>query len=33
LACDGEVEITQRGDVVDPQKSARGPIRIGVTRR
>lgn len=28
LACDGDVDITQRGDVVDPRRPARGPIRI-----
>jgi hypothetical protein len=28
LADDGEVEITQRGAVVDPNRSLRGPIRI-----
>jgi len=28
LARDGEVEITQRGDAVDPDQSPRGPIRI-----
>jgi hypothetical protein len=32
LARDGEVDITQRGDVVDPRRQARGPIRIRVTR-
>jgi hypothetical protein len=30
LARDGEVEITQRGAVVDPDQPARGPIRIRV---
>ncbi len=32
LARGGEVEITQRGAVVDPDQPARGPIRIRVTR-
>ncbi len=32
LARGGEVEITQRGAVVDPEGPARGPIRIRVTR-
>ncbi len=32
LARNGEVEITQRGDVVDPQRPVRGPIRIRMTR-
>jgi len=31
LARDGEVEITQRGDAVDPNQSPRGPIRIRMT--
>jgi Protein of unknown function (DUF3253) len=31
LARDGEVEITQRGDAVDPDQSPRGPIRIRMT--
>jgi hypothetical protein len=32
LARDGEVDITQRGDVVDPHQPLRGPIRIRITR-
>jgi Protein of unknown function (DUF3253) len=28
LARDGDVEITQRGDAVDPDRPSRGPIRI-----
>jgi hypothetical protein len=28
LAHDGEVEITQRGTVVDPNRPLRGPVRI-----
>jgi hypothetical protein len=28
LARDGRVDITQRGDTVDPDQSLRGPIRI-----
>jgi hypothetical protein len=32
LACDGDVDITQRGDIVDPQVPARGPIRIRIVR-
>jgi hypothetical protein len=31
LARDGDVEITQRGKVVDPRRSPRGPIRIRIT--
>jgi hypothetical protein len=31
LARDGDVEITQRGAVVDPDLPARGPIRIRVS--
>ena len=31
LARDGEVEITQGGDVVDPDATWRGPIRIRAT--
>jgi Protein of unknown function (DUF3253) len=31
LARDGEVEITQRGEVVDPRQPPRGPIRIRVS--
>jgi hypothetical protein len=31
LARDGEVDITQRGDVVDPREPARGPIRIRIS--
>jgi hypothetical protein len=31
LARDGDVEITQRGAVVDPDRPARGPIRIRPT--
>ena len=31
LARDSDVEITQRGDVVDPDQSLRGPIRIRVS--
>ncbi|MCV7329280.1 DUF3253 domain-containing protein [Mycobacterium cookii] len=30
LARDGKVEITQRGDIVDPDGELRGPIRIRV---
>lgn len=33
LARAGEVQITQRGVVVDPNAAWRGPIRIGVPRR
>ena len=32
LARRGEVEITQRGDVLDPDAPWRGPIRIRFTR-
>jgi hypothetical protein len=32
LARDGEVEITQRGEVVDPNAHWRGPIRIRARR-
>jgi hypothetical protein len=32
LACDGDVDITQRGDVVDPHRPLRGPIRIRISR-
>jgi Protein of unknown function (DUF3253) len=28
LARDGDVEITQRGNVIDPDRPSRGPIRI-----
>jgi hypothetical protein len=28
LACDGDVELTQRGNVIDPDRPSRGPIRI-----
>jgi hypothetical protein len=31
LARDGEVEITQKGEVVDPDATWRGPIRIRAT--
>jgi hypothetical protein len=31
LARDGDVEITQRGAVVDPDRPSRGPIRIRPT--
>ena len=31
LAREGNVEITQRGVVVDPERPARGPIRIRVS--
>lgn len=31
LARGGDVEITQRGDVVDPERPPRGPIRIRAT--
>jgi hypothetical protein len=31
LARDGDVEITQRGDVVDPRRPPRGPIRIRIS--
>jgi hypothetical protein len=31
LARDGEVEITQRGEVLDPDGQWRGPIRIRAT--
>ncbi|HEY4794012.1 MAG TPA: DUF3253 domain-containing protein [Mycobacterium sp.] len=31
LARDGDVEITQRGAVVDPEQPSRGPIRIRVS--
>ncbi len=31
LARDGDVQITQRGDVVDPRQPPRGPIRIRIT--
>jgi hypothetical protein len=30
LARDGDVEITQRGAVLDPDRPARGPIRIRI---
>ena len=30
LACDGDVAITQRGDVVDPRRPLKGPIRIRI---
>jgi Protein of unknown function (DUF3253) len=30
LACDGDVQITQRGEVVDPRHLPRGPIRIRI---
>jgi len=30
LACDGRVDVTQRGFVVDPQERPRGPIRIRI---
>lgn len=33
LAGSGRVEITQRGDVLDPGAEWRGPIRIRTTRR
>jgi Protein of unknown function (DUF3253) len=32
LARAGEVEITQRGNVIDPDRPSRGPIRIRVAR-
>lgn len=32
LARRGDVEITQRGDVLDPDAPWRGPIRIRITR-
>lgn len=32
LACEGDIDITQRGDVVDPRKQLRGPIRIRIVR-
>ena len=31
LARDGEVDITQRGEVVDPSRPPRGPIRIRIS--
>jgi hypothetical protein len=31
LARDGDVEITQRGEVVDPRQTPRGPIRIRIS--
>jgi hypothetical protein len=31
LACDGKVDITQRGKVVDPRRPLRGAIRIRVS--
>jgi Protein of unknown function (DUF3253) len=31
LRRDGEVEITQRGEVVDPRQTPRGPIRIRIS--
>jgi hypothetical protein len=31
LARDGDVQITQRGDVVDPRQPPRGPLRIRIT--
>ncbi|MBO0679207.1 DUF3253 domain-containing protein [Mycolicibacterium sp. S2-37] len=33
LARAGEVEITQRGEAVDPDADWRGPIRTRITRR
>jgi hypothetical protein len=32
LARSGEVEITQRGAVLDPDSAWRGPVRIRITR-
>jgi hypothetical protein len=31
LARDGDVDITQRGEVVDPRRPPRGPIRIRIS--
>jgi hypothetical protein len=31
LARDGQVDITQRGEVVDPSRPPRGPIRIRIS--
>ncbi|WIM88164.1 DUF3253 domain-containing protein [Candidatus Mycobacterium wuenschmannii] len=30
LAAEGDVDVTQRGDVIDPHQPARGPIRIRI---
>jgi hypothetical protein len=31
LALDGDVDITQRGEIVDPRQPPRGPIRIRIS--
>jgi hypothetical protein len=31
LARDGEVDVTQRGEVIDPSRPPRGPIRIRIS--